>query len=117
MDRAQGVILETPPTACKAKDYFRPQLRGGYGDEQQTSPRLEEFVHVAQSPPHVADRMQYICAEHKIERARFEALLRSRFFEVEYFELDLRKGGQLLHGAGKECRRHIAESIGMQAAF
>ena len=40
---------------------------------------------------HIAHRVQHVGADDEIERARFEALLGARFFEIENLALDLRE--------------------------
>src|ERR1700752_1536290 len=61
-----------------------------------------------------AGGMKDIGAQNEIEGADLKALFGSRLFEIEDFELDLGKSRQLLHGSGKECRGHVAESIGVK---
>ena len=117
MVRAQVSIGEAPPAAGQTEDRFRPQLRSGDVNEQQTAARREQFVNVPQRHAHVADGMEHIGAEDEIERAGLEALFGARLFEIEDLELHLRKGRQLLHRAGEECRRHVTERIGVQAAL
>ena len=58
---------------------------------------------MVQGHPHVGDGVKHIGADDEIERARLEALLRARLFEIEDLEFHLGKGGQLLLGAGKEA--------------